>query len=298
MLWREEDTSVEAVLAALRRHAFVRSGDDAHPRPRARALTLIVVCDDEERADAEAVARVAHRHPLRAVVVVRRPDGDPRLDAVMRRPDEVELRVHGPAADHLASLVAPLLLPELPAVFWWMGPPPVQAPAYGELVALCDRGVVDMGDRLLPLPHPERVEDVAWRRSRPWRDIVASLFDPPEHRGAASAVREVRVAHVPAWRLTALLLGGWLAARLRLPPAAVRLEPAAANAVVLGAYAVRATSDGHHAEVRRPGEPTQRARLPQLATAEVVAALLATPPDPLWPEALAAALAVAGAQRS
>lgn len=318
VLWEAEDTSVDAVAAALARLA---AGADTEPaggrrRARARALTLVALADRAERPEAEAIARLAMRHPLRAVVVVADPGAPPGLHARIRRyshprspeavaAEEVELRVGGRGAGHLAGVVEPLLLPELPAVLWSAGAPALGSDSFLELRALCDRTVIDLaaaGDlagTLAALEHPETVDELCWVRTLPWRDRVAALFDPPEHRPAAAAITRVRIRHRMRGRVAALLLGGWIGSRLGLPAAEISLEAAESptEVTLAGAertYRVRAFADGEHAALHRAGEPPERVRLKAFTSAEAVDAVLGAPPDPLWPPALAVAARLAG----
>ena len=58
------------------------------------------------------------------------------------------------------------------------------------------------------------VVDLAWLRSTPWRERVATVFDPLPMRRELRDLNSVTVAHHPDSRVAALLLVGWLAARL------------------------------------------------------------------------------------
>ena len=323
VLWQEDDASLGAVETALRAAASQPAGPDAKaPRPRARALTLITVSDGEDERRADAIARLAVRHPLRAILVARLPaDGGPALSARIRRhvhpgheglsiADELDLRVRGELSRHLGQLLSPLLLPELPVIFLWLGAPPLRDPVFAELRRLCDRGVVDLhaaadlpGD-LAAIEQPATLWEVTWVRQGPLREHVASLFDPPEHRGAAASVRSAEIVHGPEGRLNACLMGGWIASRLGLPAGAVAVRAdgsarrGVAEVVLLAGgravYGVRAADGGERVEIARPGADPERVRLQSLGAAEAVDRVLAGPEDPLWPPALQAAAAIAG----
>jgi glucose-6-phosphate dehydrogenase assembly protein OpcA len=333
LIWQAEDTSLGKVVDALREAALQPAGAEAGaPVPRARALTLVMVADGEDERRAEAIARLALRHPLRAILVARLRDAaGPALSARVRRharpgaagaaiAEEIDLHVRGELADHLGQLLAPLLLPELPVTFWCVGGSVLRGPAFAELRELCDRGVVDLrdsdalGEDLAAIGAPETIDVLTWRRQAPWREQVASLFDPPDHRAAAGRIQGVEIAHAERGHLAAHLLGGWIASRLDLPASAVCLrgsgEPAprsdpgrgrayAVNEVALTtaggvAYRVRATADGEHATLHRPGSKPQRSRLGALSVGEALDSVLAGPADTLWPPAWRAACAIAG----
>ena len=108
------------------------------------------------------------RHPSRAIVLVPDPaaaeaarstrasartattaaDGGERVCC-----EEVVLTVRGEAADHLAGIVAPLLIHDLPTHVWWPGDPPFRDPVFDQLVEIGDRVLVDIG----------RLRRPAWR---------------------------------------------------------------------------------------------------------------------------------------
>jgi glucose-6-phosphate dehydrogenase assembly protein OpcA len=319
LVWEAEDASLPDVEQALRRTAAPAAEGGSEPAlARARALTLVVVAEGEDEGRADAVAALALRHPLRAILVARLPGSHgPALSARVRRhvrpgqgrgmlAEEADLRVRGELADHLGQLLSPLLLPELPALFWWVGAPPLRQPVFAELRALCDRGIVELG-RAEDLPaagDPQTLDELTWRRQAPLRERVASLFDPPAHRAAAGEVRTAEIAHGEDGRLAACLLGGWIASRLQLPAGAVRLRtlpgasPRGVAEVALttgggDTYSLRASADGGHASLRRPGAAVQRVRLDAPGLGDALDGWLAGPPDPLWPSAWRAACAVA-----
>ena len=60
--------------------------------------------------------------------------------------EEVVLTVRGEAADHLAGIVAPLLIHDLPTHVWWPGDPPFRDPVFDQLVEIGDRVLVDSSD--------------------------------------------------------------------------------------------------------------------------------------------------------
>ena len=60
--------------------------------------------------------------------------------------------------------------------------------------------------------------DLAWLRSTPWRERVASTFDPPQWREELGRISSVTVSHAPQSGVAGLLFCGWLAARLGWEP--------------------------------------------------------------------------------
>ncbi len=63
--------------------------------------------------------------------------------------------------------------------------------------------------------------DLAWLRSTPWRERIASTFDPPRWRPELGRVSAVTVRHAPDSGVAGLLLIGWLARRLGWTPGTI-----------------------------------------------------------------------------
>src|ERR1700749_15785 len=108
-------------------------------------LTLVVETDEAAQYDAMRAANEAGPgHPSRGLgVITRRPNAESRLDAEIRvgegTPGEtVLLRMYGPLGQHADSVIAPLLVPDVPVVTWWPGQPPGD-PSQSPLGALAQR---------------------------------------------------------------------------------------------------------------------------------------------------------------
>jgi glucose-6-phosphate dehydrogenase assembly protein OpcA len=249
--WSLRTESVRATTEALSRLWGRVAQEDGGVRVRSRSsvLTLVVVAprpEDVERAMA-TVAMLASRHPSRAVILSPTdPDGpasfDAQVFAACHLPDpngseicteEILVRIGGELTRHLSSTVAPLLIPDLPAVLWWPDDVPFGRSDFTELADECDRLFVDSGQfrdhglaRLVSLSDAVFgglvVHDVSWMRQMLWRELLASCFDHP------LLIRELR--HLSAIRIDvarpgaevrlsrAVLFVGWLMSRLRLSP--------------------------------------------------------------------------------
>ena len=60
--------------------------------------------------------------------------------------------------------------------------------------------------------------DLAWLRSTPWRERVASTFDPPQWREELGRITSVTVHHAAESAVAGVLFCGWLSARLGWDP--------------------------------------------------------------------------------
>ncbi len=212
--WIERDTSVGAIAAHLARlWTDQPRGKDRTvtekglQHARASVLNLIVMVPDELEAArvVETMIGLGVRHPSRAIVLAADPRAEgPALSAGItahchRSTDANEpicyevvvLTVRGEAAEHLAGVVAPLLIHDLPTHVWWPGDPPFADPIFDQLVEMSDRVVVDsdeFGDllrglrRLTTLRRRSGVGDLGWRRLGWWQELTAEFFDAPRFR--------------------------------------------------------------------------------------------------------------------
>ncbi|GAA2516615.1 glucose-6-phosphate dehydrogenase assembly protein OpcA [Pilimelia columellifera] len=263
-LWDTRGTEVVKALAAERRSAGgVTSG---------MALSLIVVVDEAQVHEAEAAATIAAAaHPCRLLIVVRTDIDRPqsRLDAEivvggrLGPCEAIVMRMWGRLALHAESVVMPLLVPDVPVVTWWHMPAPDRI-ATDYLGVVADRRITDAaqsGDptaalRARAADYAPGDTDLIWTRITPWRTLVAGALDA--RPTAISAARIVAPAADP----TAMVMGGWLGARLGITPtlehtdAAPRMrsvELSCPNGDVL-----RLVRDGDSAQFTRTGEADQQ----------------------------------------
>jgi glucose-6-phosphate dehydrogenase assembly protein OpcA len=127
----------------------------------------------------------------------------------------IELRLGGERVHVPGSVVQPLLISDLPTFCRWRGLPPWGAHELEQLVAVCDRLVVDSSEwRGLPEAYRElerlfdriAVSDIAWGRSVAWRGRLAALWP---------GIRSAQTLSVTGPKADALLLAGWLRSRLK-----------------------------------------------------------------------------------
>ena len=198
----------------------------------ARTLNLIIVpCSDRRAAEVEkALDRMGTHTPSRTLGL--REHGENRVDAilVMECPaptgagevglchDRVQLAMDAARLEHSASLLAPLLVSDLPTVLWLPDAgSEIPDPALLERAqyALLDSGPAGEAvlGKLAELAAGIRVHDLAWGRLEYWRAAIAAAFDPPEHRRLLPTVEQVRVRYEPRGLGAALLLAGWVSAR-------------------------------------------------------------------------------------
>ncbi|MEA2457280.1 MAG: hypothetical protein QOC95_252 [Thermoleophilaceae bacterium] len=261
VVWSEQDTKPSAVEAALRKLLAERHAEDDAFVP-ARVCNLVAIVDRDWRGEIEnRLERVGRFHPSRTIVCA----VDKRhksIDAVVsmgeagdHKPGEkvvgaerVELTIGEEQLSRLDTIVDPLVVPDLVTIVW---SPHGHDNAVDALIKLA--GVVLIDSVVAPDP-PGAVEraawlnerayvvDLAWLRSVPWRERVASTFDPAEWRPSLREITSVTVRHHPESVVSAVLFVAWLATRLGWEPAKMEDED--------GGLVTRARASGRKVKLR------------------------------------------------
>lgn len=257
-MWEANDTSVDAIGAYLSSlwTAPAATSDDStvtekgSARARASVLNLIALVVDDAAAErvVSTLASLGARHPSRAIVLVPDPSAaDRAIDARISAHctlgngdeervccEEVVLLVRGDRATHLAGIVAPLLIHDLPTHVWWPGDPPFRDGVFDQVVDLGDRVVFDSSDlvdlaaglrRMAGLRHRRGIGDLTWERLAWWQELTAQFFDAPRFRRYLPNLSRLQVRYalpvaeaddggVPSPLAQPLLYAGWIATRL------------------------------------------------------------------------------------
>jgi len=241
-VWSESDTTPDAIEAALRELLRERHAANEALVP-ARVLNLIVVVERSWKGEiANRLERVGRYHASRTVLCAVE-EGRETLDAravigydenvgdgISAMHEHVEIDM-GPG--HLAALdtiVDPVIVSELQTMIWC---PHGHHEAIDALRGMIDVVLLDSDDDddaaagltgAAGLLRGAYVVDLAWLRTTPWRERLASSFAPADRRAELTELTEIDVRHRQGSRASALLLVGWLASRLgwRVEP----LEPA------------------------------------------------------------------------
>lgn len=303
-LWDTDGAEVVRRLAAERRREEVTSG---------LALTLVVAVDERRvREVEEAVTVAAAARPCRLLIVIRAPlpgdDYPDRLDAEiivggrLGPCEAVVMRMQGRLAAHAESVVLPLLVPDVPVVTWWHGPPPDQI-STDPLGAVADRRITDCAQATDPVAalrqravdYTPGDTDLAWTQLTGWRTLAAGALNGR----SGDAVTAVRVTvTAPATDASGALLAGWLAARLNVVPE--RIDPGRGGLTAIqltlanGDEVVIERQDGS-ALLRRTGQSDRK--MPMLSRTlgdELAEELRQLAADQAYATALAAATGVTG----
>ena len=240
-VWSASNTTPDTIDEALRRMLHERHAENQALAP-ARVLNLIVIVDREWKGEiSNRLALVGRYHASRTILCAVE-EARTTLDAwaaisydevgtgttVMHEQVEVDI---GPS--HLAgieTIVDPIIVSELPTVLW---SPHGHDEAVDALLDLADVVLVDTDDVLEPdaglaratdLLNESYVVDLAWLRTTPWRERLAASFDPPPRRAALAHLDAITIRYRASSRASALLLAGWLCARLQWEPKSLRAD--------------------------------------------------------------------------
>lgn len=238
-VWSEQDTTPDAIEAALRELLYQRHADNPSLGP-ARVLNLVVVADRRWKGEiSDRLERVGRYRASRTVLCTVE-EGRQTLDARMvmsynEAPggtlgvihEWVELEVGTEQLARLDTIIDPVLASELPTMLW---APHGFGEAVQALLGLTDVILLDSDDhdrdevgldQAAELLDHVYVVDLAWLRTTPWRERLAASFDPPDRQPALDRLESICIRHHPGSTPSAALLAGWLASRLGWTPAAL-----------------------------------------------------------------------------
>ena len=259
---------------------LLRARRSAGSPAQGMVLTLIVVCDESEFAGAlEASMAAGREHPCRILLVVSSGGRQARLDAEVHTgeatPGEVVvIRMRGAVADHPASVVRPLLLPDSPVVIWWPGKAPTDRSA-DELAKLTLRRLTDAAAAPRPLAalkarardYSPGDTDLSWTRLTPWRALLAAALD--QYPATVTSAQVEAEKNNPS----ADLLATWLRTRLK-----VRVQRSVTSGP--GVTAARMNTDSGEIAITRPdgllasyvvpGQPERRVALKRRDSTELI----------------------------
>ena len=219
------------------------SGADENAVLRACALNLVVWSGSGESVEqlAQTVGPITAQNPCRTILLGVDPQAQSPLSASIsaycqlpardRRQvccEQILISAGREGIDDLSALVLSLLIPDLPAFLWWRGAPPARQDPFAELAEGCDRLIFDSAQfpdpaagltklrNLAKAADGPNVGDLNWSRLRPWRQLIAQAFDPPELLGQLEQLElvEIEATGADSTPANALLLAGWLASRL------------------------------------------------------------------------------------
>jgi len=232
-VWSEQGTTPDAIEAALRELLIARHTENGG-FVAARALNMIVFVDRQWSGEiANRLRGVGRYHASRLIVLSYEPgrerldaratvasEGDPQPGELTLLRETVIVEIGDRHLDDLLTIADPLVVSDLMTLLW---SPHGHHEIVRELLGLVQAVLVDSVDepvcreaieRARELSKEAYVVDLAWLRSTPWRERIATIFDPPEMRRELHTITSLSIRHHPDSAITAVLLIGWLASRL------------------------------------------------------------------------------------
>jgi glucose-6-phosphate dehydrogenase assembly protein OpcA len=239
---------IEAILTQLSREAANQAATTGGMTARTSVMTLVAYARGKQQGERvrKAIEGLKGQHPSRGIILAADPDAEtgslsasvslqcytPSSATSQTCVEQIVINAQGSSSKHLASIVLPLLLTELPVFVWWTDGMPA-GELRQNLVDLSDRVIVDSADFVHPTRdladlaalmqnHVNRsaFSDFNWSRIRPWRELGAQFFDMPQMRPYLNGIQRVEIEYAVgtgqrANATQALLFAGWLASRLR-----------------------------------------------------------------------------------
>lgn len=232
-VWNEQGTTPDAIEAALRNLLNERYSKHGGFVP-ARALNMVAFVERQWSGEiANRLRGVGRYHASRLIVLSYEPsqtrldarvsvasEGDPRPGEFSLLRETVVVEIGECHLDDLLTIVDPLVVTDLPTLLW---SPHGYPDAVETLLALAQAVLIDSIDepvwregldRARALTDQAYVVDLAWLRSTPWRERIATAFDPEAMRSELGTISSVDIRHHPDSTVAAMLLAGWMASRL------------------------------------------------------------------------------------
>lgn len=144
----------------------------------------------------------------------------PIISDIMRHNfEQITIMLSGAALRSAATIIQPLLKPELPIYLWWLQDPPHDETLFSHLAQTSNRVIVDSESFLQPENSLARLavqlqgtaensnwalSDLNWGRITPWRQLVAQFFDVPAYQDYLSGIYQIEIEHAisPARNIT------------------------------------------------------------------------------------------------
>jgi glucose-6-phosphate dehydrogenase assembly protein OpcA len=244
---------LEGELVKLWRHPEQAAEIQSHAI-RACMSNLIIHCvsqDAPQKID-NTLIEIVRLHPCRVLLLLEdHGRALPQLEAFVSAhvdsaqqvfSEQVTLKTGPAGLERVPSIVRPLILGDLPTSLWWSSgiSMPVDQGWFRELTEMVDQmiydsfawrnprqGIVAVTDWLASPESERSAADLAWRRLKPWRRLIAQALEPAAVPGALRAINEVTIEHGPHALPQAWLLAGWMAQRLGWNPRMGKVLPGA-----------------------------------------------------------------------
>jgi glucose-6-phosphate dehydrogenase assembly protein OpcA len=235
-VWSAQNTTPGEVESALRRLLVERHLDNDGYVP-ARVLNLVCIVERQWSGEIANRLRRVGRYSASRTIVCAVSERRRSIDAVasvaaratphdgehVLTHETVILDIGPEHLAHLETIVDPLLITDVTTLVWaphghWEAVEALRRLSQCVLVDSAeDPDVAGALRRAQTLLADRHVVDLAWLRTTPWRERLATLFDPPARRRRLDEIAALLIRNAPESGAAALLLCGWLTARLDWP---------------------------------------------------------------------------------
>lgn len=209
---------------------------------RASLINLAVYCEGAEAmaANTELIAAITQDHACRALLICAEPEAESesvrawisahchlsRAGAKQVCCEQLTFLLRGESRRLIPNIVFSHLDSDLPLHLWWQGE--FHDPMDDQLWKWVDRLYYDSQSWADPARQFSLVRaaaggetgrrttlrDLNWTRSLHLRQAIAQIFDHPDNLALLHRIDRCVLAYAPAFRSTAALVAGWLAAQL------------------------------------------------------------------------------------
>lgn len=242
---------VETALSALWKMSADNLRIGANLQVRTSILNLVICALDVESAQhaSKLLRELASTHIARATIIVldQSPEAPDALaswvtlrcfsmisDLMRHCFEQTTILASGRTMHALDSTLSSVLKAHLPSYLWWFGDTRCAGDGiFGTMAEMCQRVIVDSATFLRPEQDIHTlasycqtapgvaISDLNWGRLTPWRQLIAQFFDVGEYLPFLSGIEHIEIEYAaapgaPAKPTGALLLAGWLKARLKM----------------------------------------------------------------------------------
>ena len=262
-VWSAQNTTPAQIEAALRGLLVERHLENDGYVP-ARVLNLVCIVERQWSGEVANRLRRVGRYSASRTIVCAVSDRWRTIDALatvaaratphngehVLTHETVILDIGPEHLAHLETIVDPLVITDLTTLVW---APHGHWEAVEALRHLSQCVLVDSTDdpdvagalrRAQTLLADRYVVDLAWLRTTPWRERIATIFDPPQRRRRLDEIAAVLIRNAPESGAAALLLCGWLTSRLGWPPGQLTRDGHGRAIGAMGDVAMRLESVG------------------------------------------------------
>ncbi|PWU06064.1 MAG: hypothetical protein C5B51_13075 [Terriglobia bacterium] len=200
---------------------------------RACSMSLLAVCDESDHyaSALETIALLMPSHPARAIMIRLRRGESLAAHAAAQCwmpfgqrqqvcSEQIEITAAPESLEEVASLVEPIVAPDLPVILWCRSPRLIQSTGFAHLIGCATKLILDSAAwaeakasirQIAAMAARGRsVADLSWVRLTCWREVLSQVFENREHAARLSDISRIHVKYGAGAEAAALYMGAWL----------------------------------------------------------------------------------------